>query len=312
MSTYVVDWAQTQAPTKDIYESYILSMLAGHADREGCGVFPAVETMAKACHCDKKTIRNRINDMRKRGLLIPGDPTSPGALKHAKLRGGHKPRLYDIPVPYEWYSPQMMANINEEREAAGRPLLTPENRPPLGPPPPRKRRSDLGKERPERRKENRQRAADQRPETESETPPETPAEAPPEAPAEAGEKGSEGLIVPPQTGVPTDGEEGLRGDYQSTCEGTDSPFERGLIVPQTCNKKPVTEPVIGGASRRPPEPPADKNPPARAASLPTEQRNPRGDLTTARAERGVPDESGDASEPPPRPVVRTILRVGAR
>lgn len=305
MSTYVVDWVQTQAPTRDIYESYILSILARRADHDGCGIFPAVEKIALACHCDEKTVERRIRDLRKRGLLIPGDPTSPGALKHAKLRGGHKPKLYDIPVPHEWYSAQMMANINEDREAAGRELLTPENRPPLGPPPPRKRRSDLGKKYPERRKENRRRAAAQQAQQEAETAPETP----PPPPVEEEQKG---LTVPPPDDVPTDGNEGLRGDYQSPCEGTSSPFEGGLVVPQICNKKPVIESVIGGASRRPPEPPAELTP-ARAASLPTDQRNPQGDLTTARAERGVLAEIVEPAEaPPPRPPVRRILRVGAR
>lgn len=153
MSFYVVDWVTSgQAPTANIYESHILTIMAGRADRDGCGVYPSVKKLAKVCHCDPKTVSRHIQTLEDRGVIAPGDLTSPGARKWAKIRADNRPNLYDILVPLEWYSAQQIADINEERAEQGRPPLTPEDRPPLAPAPEKPRRSDLGKARPERRK----------------------------------------------------------------------------------------------------------------------------------------------------------------
>ena len=205
MSTYVVDWALTEAPTANILEFAILSVMAGRADRDGCGVFPAVPKIAKACHVDAKTVRNHIGHMVERGLLAPGDPTSPGALKHAKIRADNRPNLYDILVPVDWYSAKMLADINADREMMGREPLTSENRPPLGPAPAKKARSDKGKPRPERRKKP---VAEKNPLPSAETPTGGISVPPSIAPESAPESGSE-----PDS----------RGDYQSGRGGTISP-----------------------------------------------------------------------------------------
>lgn len=228
MSTYVVDWVLTEAPTANVLEFAILSVMAARADRDGCGVFPAVPKIAKACHVDAKTVRNHLGNMVERGILAPGDPTSPGALKHAKIRADNRPNLYDILVPVDWYSAKMLADINDEREMMRRVALTSENRPPLGPAPAKKVRSDKGKARPERRKK----AA---------------AEKTPLSPAETG---TGGISVPPFDGpepAPESGSEpGSRGEYQSGRGGTDIPVAGGLSVPQTCKGNLSGESVNAG------------------------------------------------------------------
>ncbi|MEV4241741.1 hypothetical protein AB0J47_42105 [Nocardia sp. NPDC049737] len=236
MSFYVVDWVTSQAPTANIYESHILTVMAGRADRDGCGVFQSIKKLAASCHCDPKTVTRHIQAMVDRGLLAPGDPTSPGAQKHRKIRADNRPKLYDILVPLEWYSAQMVADINEEREAAGRAPLTSENRPAIRPAPEKSRRSDKGKERPERRKQQ---------STATTTP----------SPAETS---TGGLIVPPSETTPDYSHSWERGDSESGRGGTQSPVAGGLRVPQNSKKKPVLETVRGGGNPPPPpNPPAD-------------------------------------------------------
>ncbi|MFE4461440.1 hypothetical protein ACFROC_29160 [Nocardia tengchongensis] len=229
-----MDWVTSgEAPTADIEEGFILTIMATRADRDGCGVFLSRPKLAKACHVDVKTIDRRIEKLLERKLIGPGDPTSPGAQKHAKIRADNRPKLYDVLVPFDWYSEKQMADINEDRAAAGREPLTPENRPPIGPAPV-KHRSDKGKKRPERSKK--QPAA--------------------EAPSRPAETATGGLVVPPCEAAPEPVDNSERGDYKSPRGGTSSPVAGGLVVPQNCKKNLSEETVIGGASRRPPTPPA--------------------------------------------------------
>lgn len=249
MSFYVIDWATSVAPTANIYESHILTVMGSRADRDGCGVFLSIAKLAKACHCDPKTVSNHLKEMVKRGLLGPGDLTSPGAKKYARIRGDNRPNLYDILVPVSWYSAQMLADINEERDEAGRPLLTTENRPEIAAAPPKKRRSDLGKARPERRK----------PTVEEPT-------------LEA----TGGVSVPPcEPSL-----EPERGESVSPREGDEIPVAGGMTFPQYCQGNLSGNPVIGGASRHPPEPPAARTA-ERDSSLGPFSGDQQGDQLTA-------------------------------
>jgi hypothetical protein len=278
MSTYVVDWVITQAPTANIYESHILTVMAERADRDGCGVFPAVDKLARACHCSKRSIIRHIANLLERGLIAPGDPTSPGVQKYLKIRADNRPNLYDVLVPAEWYSPKMLADINEDREMAGREPLTSENRPPIGPAPEsakKKPRSDKGQKRPARRK----------------NPPA------PEASPSPAETATGGLIVTPSdtpSQAPENYSQGWeRGDSESRRGVTDSHVAGGLIVTQTCKKNLSEEPVHGGGNPPPPpHPPADLTA-GRADEVVTDQLAQVRNQQTARAEIGAGSAKSD-------------------
>jgi hypothetical protein len=140
MSMDVMIWAVKDAPLKDVYEHAVLTVLSDEADEAGCGVFPSVPTIAERAHCDPREVRRCLVDMEARKILGRGDQ----ALA-AYIRADRRPIVYDVLMPASAYGTVALERVNRERLRKGRPPLTSENRPDIAPPPPKPRRSDVGK-----------------------------------------------------------------------------------------------------------------------------------------------------------------------
>jgi hypothetical protein len=140
MSHLVIDWAET-APVADVYERAIITQMAHRANKDGTGAYPSIPTMARYALCDEKTIERRLEALRKRKLIALGNQS---LARHIPAR--YRPRVYDLLVPYAWYSAAQLDKVNQERAERGRPPLTPKDRPPLAEPAKlgRKPRADKG------------------------------------------------------------------------------------------------------------------------------------------------------------------------
>lgn len=133
-------WAMKDAPTADVEEWAVLSCMAESADEDGCNAFQATGTIAKRAKLSTRTVQRRIDSMLERGLIVLGDQENERLLRiPAHLR----PTNYDLCIPFSWYG--NIGRVNEYRETQGRAPLTPDDRPPLGPPPTKKKRADAGK-----------------------------------------------------------------------------------------------------------------------------------------------------------------------
>lgn len=145
-------WAVKDAPVADVEERAVLSQLSEEADESGCGAGISVPTIAERTRLDEQTVRRRIHDMLDRRLLALGDQSIV-----AYIRADRRPAVYDLLIPYSGFA--SVARVNRERARKGLPLLTPENRPDIAPPPPLKPRADKGARRGRRRPAAADRAA---------------------------------------------------------------------------------------------------------------------------------------------------------
>lgn len=152
-------WSAKDAPTADPYEHSVLTVLteAGdHEDGANCGISYA--TLAARAKMSNREAFACVQALRERGLIGWGDQS---AVAH--IRGDRRPVVYDVLIPYDWYSPTQLARVNRWRADRGRPPLSPDqcdpdcerrtkadvgprcgHRPPIEPPPAKRRRSDLG------------------------------------------------------------------------------------------------------------------------------------------------------------------------
>lgn len=236
MSWFAIAYAET-APVVDVYERSILTLMAHRADHDGTGCWPSIPTMAEYACCDDKTIERRLAAMRRRKVIAYGNQK---LVRH--LPADKRPKVYDILIPYDWYSAAQIVEVDRDREKRGMPPLPPESRPPLEPviAKGRKARSDKGKPR---------------------KPASAKKDGSPSSEAQSGEPG--GLTVPPveepaERPTETDG-------------GSNSPPARGLTVPSRgVYKTPKTvHPPTGenspgeisplGGETPPPKPPRTEN-----------------------------------------------------
>jgi hypothetical protein len=139
MSWLSIAWAE-QAPVADVYERAIVTLLAHRASTDGTGAYPSVRYMARFAVCDEKSIERRLRALRERGVISYGDQS---LAAHIDRR--YRPKVYDLMIPFEWYSGAQIEQVNRERAERGVTPLTPETRPPLAvPEPARRQRSDTG------------------------------------------------------------------------------------------------------------------------------------------------------------------------
>lgn len=148
MSWYASAWAE-KAPVGTVYERAILTYLAHRAKKDGTNCYPSTKTLAEFALCDKRTAQRHLDTMIERGLIAKGDQS---VTQH--LRADRRPTVYDILIPYDWYSNDQLEDVNEERAERDLSPLRPEDRPRLSPPPKsgREKRSDKGKKNPNRRR----------------------------------------------------------------------------------------------------------------------------------------------------------------
>lgn len=143
MSWLAHAWAES-APIADVQEFAILTVMAQRANSDGTDAHQSTPTIARAIKCDERTVARRLDALCARGVISLGDQSIV-----AHIRADRRPKVYDLMIPYSWYSAHQMTQVNLDRADRGLQPLTPEARPPLDTPSPsRKVRADRGKPRP--------------------------------------------------------------------------------------------------------------------------------------------------------------------
>jgi hypothetical protein len=142
MSLWPILWAINSAPVADAEERLILVALADRASSDGTDAYPSKKSIAKVALIDPKTVQRRLRSMMQRGLIAEGNQAA--ALR---IPEHFRPTVYDLLIPYSWWSMADMERVNAERIGRGLSPLTPASRPDLGQAPPRKQRADKGKRR---------------------------------------------------------------------------------------------------------------------------------------------------------------------
>ncbi|MEU4587244.1 helix-turn-helix domain-containing protein [Kitasatospora aureofaciens] len=149
MSFLPVEWAAEHSPVSDPYERLILIALARRANSDGTDAYPSRNTLARSGLCDKSTVTRRLNAMEARGLIREGDQRAAFRIAEA-----FRPKVYDLMIPFSFYSPDQMEKVNQERIDRGLAPLRAKDRPDLGPAPAKKTRADKGTKRPKRAARN--------------------------------------------------------------------------------------------------------------------------------------------------------------
>jgi hypothetical protein len=125
MSWLAIAWSES-APVGDVYERAIITLMAHRANADGTGAFPSTPTLAKYAMCDERSIRRRLEVLRDRGLIAYGDQDL--ALK---IPARYRPKVYDLLIPFTWYSAAQLVDVNRERGNQGLPPLSEAERPPI-------------------------------------------------------------------------------------------------------------------------------------------------------------------------------------
>ncbi|MCA1222189.1 hypothetical protein [Streptomyces sp. 8L] len=142
MSLEAMVWVLSgDAPVADVNEYAVLAAMADKADSDGCGSWLSKETISDRVHVSDETVKRCWRNMARRKLIAKGDQSLV-----SRYRADRRPVVYDLLIPYEWFS--NIDRVNTERERLGREPLTPEDRPCIEPAPTKKRRADKGKPRP--------------------------------------------------------------------------------------------------------------------------------------------------------------------
>lgn len=149
MSFYAMTWAWEYAPVTSMAEKGVLMALANEAGPDGCNAFPSTNTIADQALCSPGHVTKVLNALRGRGIIALGDQSVAGYIDPR-----YRPFVYDIQIPFGWFSEEQIRKVNAKRTEKGLSPLTPEDRPPLGPPPARKSRSDKGVPNPSRGRRN--------------------------------------------------------------------------------------------------------------------------------------------------------------
>lgn len=131
------------APTADINEWGVLLCLAEAADEDGCNAFPSVKTIASYAKIHTRTVQRVLGALEKRKLIAKGDQRAAHYIPEYR-----RPTVYDLLIPYSWF--RDIERTNTFRGRLGRPPLTPQDRPPIAPAPPKKTRADKGKPKPKK------------------------------------------------------------------------------------------------------------------------------------------------------------------
>jgi hypothetical protein len=140
MSWYAIAWAET-APVADVYERAVLTFLA-HRSRhsDGTGAYPSIATISKFAMCDERSVKRRLDALRERGLIALGDQALAKSIEPR-----YRPPVYDLLIPFKWFSESQRGDVNRERAERGHPPLSEAERPVILPvEKSRKPRSDRG------------------------------------------------------------------------------------------------------------------------------------------------------------------------
>ncbi|MFJ2868331.1 hypothetical protein [Kitasatospora sp. NPDC087314] len=83
-----------------------------------------------AALCDKSTVTRRLKRLEARGIIREGDQRA--AFRIPKCL---RPKVYDLLIPFSFFSHEQLPKVNEDRADRGLGPLTAEDRPPLAPAP---------------------------------------------------------------------------------------------------------------------------------------------------------------------------------
>lgn len=129
MSFFAQAWAE-KAPVANVYERAILTLLAHRASgKDGSGAFPSQGSMAEFACCSDRQVRNVLTAMQERKLIARGDDR----LVINRYPAGRRPQVWDLLIPYKWFSDDQREEIDAERALLGKDPLTPDERPPIAP-----------------------------------------------------------------------------------------------------------------------------------------------------------------------------------
>jgi len=142
MSLWPILWAINSAPVADAEERLILVALADRASSDGTDAYPSKKSIAQVALIDPKTVQRRLRTLMERGLIAEGNQDAA-----RRIPEHFRPTVYDLLIPYSWWSAADMERVNAERLGRGLRPLTPQSRPDLPEAPPRKARADKGKRR---------------------------------------------------------------------------------------------------------------------------------------------------------------------
>jgi hypothetical protein len=145
---YPILWAVDHAPVRDAEERAVLVALVIKGDFDGCNCFRSYGSLAEKARVDAKTAGRRCREMEARGILKR--QTAHRSQAWLAIPEEQRPVVWEVMIPADWWSPAQLAELNEQRASLGRPPITPQNRPPLAPAPPKKTRSDKGSKRPKK------------------------------------------------------------------------------------------------------------------------------------------------------------------
>lgn len=263
MSWYPLTWAET-APVADTYERAILTLLAHRASGDGTGAYPSISKMAEYAVCDAATVKRRLSAMRRRGLIDYGNQAMTRHLPRDK-----RPKVYDLLIPFGWYSAAQMEEVNRERAQRGARPLREEDRPPLATPDrSRKTRADKGQPKPRKTSDS------------------------PSSDSLFDEPGA--LVAPPVEDIPEAGSDRGSGGASSTPAGV-LLVQSGGASSTPIHNLPTgeTDPDTPGGEAPPPDPaPRNGNSPTVVV---TGEPGLETEPTTACAELNVGDEATDSS-----------------
>ncbi|MFD0480753.1 helix-turn-helix domain-containing protein [Nonomuraea thailandensis] len=114
MSNLSEEWAMYYAPVRSQTEKLVLVALAQRTSDDGCNGFKSKKTLAQAAMCDVKTVQRALAELRARGVIASGDQSAA-----AYIDRRYRPHVYDLQIPYSWYSAAQMEHVTMERAARG-------------------------------------------------------------------------------------------------------------------------------------------------------------------------------------------------
>ncbi len=134
-------WSVKDAPVSDVQERVVLTIMAEEAGEDGTGTFLSVPHIAERARLSDREVRRCIADMLERKLIQLGDQSLA-----RYIRRDQRPKVYDLMIPYSWFGNVDRVNA-WRRRTRNLPPLSPDDRPEIAPPPPKKQRADAGKKR---------------------------------------------------------------------------------------------------------------------------------------------------------------------
>jgi DNA-binding transcriptional ArsR family regulator len=93
MSVEAMSWAMNDAPVDDPNAAAVLIGLANHARADGTSAFPSVATLCRYTRLSERTVRRKLDELERAGLITQG---SPSVVASHIDRADRRPKVYDL------------------------------------------------------------------------------------------------------------------------------------------------------------------------------------------------------------------------